>query len=342
MTRDYKTLSEINPATFRSLITDTSDPLAQDIAPAGLMSSRFSQRITPTPVQPVGLDQQSSAPVENPLLTTIARLIGRNADNKERVAEAVTTNNMGQSPAGIEGYESLQPIDKVLHASEGDQTRDALGTVDPFSMPDREGTTRGPEPTGDAITELLDFISTGEGDYDSYNSGTINDVIQHSSHNYMQGGTALSGMTIGQIREQMNIEDARNPDRIFAAGRYQVIPSTLESAVEALNLSDDTVFNRETQDQIGLYLVSEKRPLVGRYISGGDVSTNRAMLDLAMEFASFPVPYAIEAGAYGRYPERNIQAGESFYASSDSRPGTNRASHSVQETRELLERLRGN
>jgi hypothetical protein len=150
-------------------------------------------------------------------------------------------------------------------------------------------------------------------------------------------------MTIGQIREQMSITDPTDPNRIYAAGRYQVIPSTLNAAVEALGLSDDTVFDQETQDKIGLYLISEKRPRVGRYIEGDEnVTTERAMLDLAMEFASFPVPYAIRKGTYGSWPQRDIQAGESFYAPANSGSGTNRASHTLAETRSLLESIRGN
>ena len=420
--RNYRTLGEIDPDLFRDLIAGSKRTQAtpEGEAPAGngiMLPRRTSneelRRQTESFVegQPVE-DNQAQY-----ILETVAANMGRNADDPERVADAIVsqpsynTRTMGDPSIDLGEYENLPPLDELLGR---DQTRAALGRPDPVNV---EGSTRGavpvsqqegntPEPTNytiqsgdtlgriasrnnttvdailaanpsisdpdkisvdqeivipaatetptdtptaspiemsDATSTLLDYISTGEGTYTSYNSGTVNGRIQHYSHDYMHNNTSLSDMTIGQIREQMSITDPTDPNRIYAAGRYQVIPSTLNAAVEALGLSDDTVFDQETQDKIGLYLISEKRPRVGRYIEGDEgVTTERAMLDLAMEFASFPVPYAIRQGTYGSWPKRDIQAGESFYAPADSGPGTNRASHTVAETRSLLESIRGN
>lgn len=351
MTSTYKRLDQINPDLFRSLILGSDDSQPEQ-GQAGIMAPR---------PRPEGLgvrDIDTTPALEDTLLAEVARGMGRSAIDRERVANAVVPAMPVDPTAEMENpWFSLVPIADFLTR---DKTEEAIPTLassrnatPPLQMPltgvdftaGAQPVAREEEPaaaTSNGVSTLLDFISSGEGTYDSYNSGTVNDVIQHWSHEYVQDGTSLSSMTIGQIREKMAINDPTNPDRIFAAGRYQVIPSTLDAAVEALGLSDDTVFNQETQDQIGLYLVSEKRPRVGAYLAGEDVSVETAMLDLAREFASFPVPRDIRAGTYGSWPKRDIQAGESFYAPAESRAGTNRASHTVEETRSLLESIRGN
>lgn len=192
--------------------------------------------------------------------------------------------------------------------------------------------------TGNA---LLDYIGSGEGTYDSANRGTINGDIVGSELTAKRGGKKVSEMTIGEIRKYQAIKDPNNDDRLFAVGKYQTIPGTLDEAVKSLGLSDDTVFNSEVQDQVGMYLVSKKRPTLGRFLKGSDeVSTDRAMLELAKEFASVPVPYSIKKGQYGSWPKTDLKPGDSFY----KRPGTtsgNKASHSIAETRSMLERSKG-
>jgi type VI secretion system secreted protein VgrG len=134
-------------------------------------------------------------------------------------------------------------------------------------------------------------------------------------------------MTIGQIRELQNINSPNNTNRLFAVGRYQVIPDTLQQAVEDLNLSEDTVFDQNTQDRIGMWLINEKRPAVGAYLSGADVPIDEAMLSLAKEFASVPVPFdTVDSRG------RRVRAGQSYY----HHFGGNRAGHSVEETRNIL------
>jgi hypothetical protein len=134
-------------------------------------------------------------------------------------------------------------------------------------------------------------------------------------------------MTIGQIRQLQSINNPNNADRLFAVGRYQVIPDTLNQAVRDLKLSDDIVFDQATQDRIGMWLINEKRPAVGAFLSGADVPIDEAMMSLAKEFASVPVPYdTVDTRG------RRVRAGQSFY----HHFGGNRAGHSVEETRNIL------
>ena len=184
---------------------------------------------------------------------------------------------------------------------------------------------------------LLDFIGKGEGGYDSANRGTASSGgIVGSQRVAERSGKRVSDMSIGEIREYQKIKDPNNPSRLFAVGKYQTIPSTLDMAVKGLGLSDDAVFTPEIQEKIGIYLVSEKRPKVGKYLRGEDsISVDDAMLDLAREFASIPVPRSVKKGTYGKWPKRDLQPGDSFYADPMA-SGGNAARHSIEETRDIL------
>ena len=195
-------------------------------------------------------------------------------------------------------------------------------------------------PAGEATTEssnLLDFIGKGEGGYDSANRGTIGGNVVGSQRTATRGGKKVSELTVAEIKKYQSITDPNNKDRLFTVGKYQAIPDTFNQAVKGLGLSDDTVFTPEVQEQVGLYLVSEKRPKVGQFIRGeGNISSDTAMIELAREFASIPVPTAIAKGTYGKWPKTNLVAGDSFYKNPKASKG-NKAQHTVEETRAVLE-----
>jgi peptidoglycan hydrolase-like protein with peptidoglycan-binding domain len=195
---------------------------------------------------------------------------------------------------------------------------------------------------GPASSSLLDFIGSGEGGYDSANRGTIGGNVVGSQMTASRNGKDISSMTIGEIQRLQSISDPNNPQRLFAVGKYQTIPVTLANAVEGLGLSEDTVFSPEVQEQIGWFLVTEKRPRVGQYIRGeGSVTEDDAMMSLAREFASVPVPRAVRKGEFGSWPKTDLQAGDSFYSDPEAGRG-NRAAHSVDETRAVLRAARKN
>ena len=192
-------------------------------------------------------------------------------------------------------------------------------------------------PTAPSRNTLLNFIGTGEGDYDSANRGTISGNIVGSKMTASRRGKPISQMSIGEIAELQKISDPNNEERLFAVGKYQAVPDTLAMAVKGLGLSEDTVFSPEVQDQVGMYLVKEKRPKVGRYLRGEEgVSEDDAMLSLAQEFASIPVPRAVKKGEFGKWPKMDIVPGDSFYSNPAATTG-NAARHSVEETRRALQ-----
>jgi muramidase (phage lysozyme) len=160
---------------------------------------------------------------------------------------------------------------------------------------------------------ILDFISKGEGGYNSSNRGTRNKKIVGSTSNTVINGKPLTESTIGEIMQAQR-------DGLFAVGRYQMIPTTFKVVVDQLGLTDDQVFTPELQDQMGLQLLlGDKRPKLAAYLRGEDVDVNTAMLEFAKEWASVPDP----------------STGKSYYAGTG-----NKASHSVSETRAILEATR--
>ena len=211
-------------------------------------------------------------------------------------------------------------------------------TVRPKPRPAR--VAEEPAASEPSSSNLLDFIGKGEGGYDSANRGTIGGNVIGSQRVASRGGKKVSELTVAEIQEYQSITDPNNEDRLFTVGKYQAIPDTFNQAVEGLGLSGDTVFTPEVQERVGMYLVSEKRPKVGQFLRGeGDVSTDAAMLELAKEFASIPVPTAIAKGTYGSWPKTDLVAGDSFYKDPKASSG-NRAQHTVEETRAVLERAR--
>ena len=171
---------------------------------------------------------------------------------------------------------------------------------------------------------LLDFIGSGEGGYNSMNQGTRGNSIVGSTNNASSKlGKNLTDMTIGEIMDrQAYLMNRSNPQisdyGIFAAGKYQIIPGTMPGAVAGAGLSRSDKFTPQNQDKLGMALIMNKRPYVGKYLRGEHNDVQGAMLELAREFASMPDP----------------NTGRSLYGSG------NRAFHSVDEVREALIKAR--
>ena len=148
------------------------------------------------------------------------------------------------------------------------------------------------KPPSDAIgggshdAALLSFISKGEGDYNSMNQGTDGDRIVGSTHDASTLlGKNLTDMSIGEVMQH------QASGKLFAAGRYQIIPSTMELAVKNSGLSQDDPFNKANQDKLGLTLIyNGQRPELSGYLQGKHDNINSAMLDFSKEWASVPDP----------------------------------------------------
>jgi len=176
--------------------------------------------------------------------------------------------------------------------------------------------------------KLLGLIASGEGGYNSSNRGTLDGRIMGSTHNTVRDGKSIPDMTVAEIMKFQSINDPRNPKRLFAVGKYQLIPSTFKGAVDFLGLKPTDKLTPEIQEKMGLYLIMEKRPAVGRYIRGESDDLLAAQKALALEFASIPVP--IDMTVEGNFRP----AGASAYGSG------NRAAHSIKEVESALQTAR--
>lgn len=124
-------------------------------------------------------------------------------------------------------------------------------------------------------------------------------------------------LTIREIQEKQKSRD------VFAVGRYQLIPSTLNSAVSSLGLDLDEKLDEEMQDKIfDEYLIRVKRPKIIAYLEG-DGKLEDAMYSAAQEWASVGVEKGKKIsdkvvkdknGKVISRVERYAQGGESYYA----------------------------
>lgn len=130
---------------------------------------------------------------------------------------------------------------------------------------------------------LGNLISRGEGGYNSYNRGYAGDA---------HGQTIdLSTMTLAEVQTAQHLE-RHDSHRLFAVGKYQIIPDTMDGAVRSLHLDSNQKFTPELQDRVFAdYLISEKRPAIASYIRGEPGSTlHGAQQAVSMEWASVDDP----------------------------------------------------
>lgn len=153
---------------------------------------------------------------------------------------------------------------------------------------------------------LADLIGRGEGDYNSVNLGQAGGNRSSTRD--------LENMTVAEV---MAAQDRRE---FNAAGRYQLIRKTMREAVKGLGLSGEEKFDKTTQDKLFNYLITTKRPAIGKYLSGESNDLHAALKSAAMEWASVADP----------------DTGRSYYEG----VGNNRASISAGEMAAMLKKQR--
>lgn len=162
--------------------------------------------------------------------------------------------------------------------------------------------------------------SFGGDEYNAYNKGTKGNKIVGATQ-----PIDFSKMTISEYlrRSKLPIDD---PDRLFAVGRYQIIPKTMQGLIKQLQIDPETTYlTPTTQDYLfskGLIDINRKK--VSDYIEGrtsGIDARNEAILELAKEFASIGVPFDTYRTEKVRQQDGSIKTvkvelkkGSSYYA----------------------------
>lgn len=193
----------------------------------------------------------------------------------------------------------------------------AIDEGKPYVAPSTQMNYTNTRTRGDKQTYVHEVIGKAEGSYTSLNRGKAGDA---------PNAKLSPNATIADI-QQMQALPAGNPNRVFAVGKYQIIPDTLEAAVKYLKLSPNTKFTPELQERIFRdYLLKVKKSKVYDYITGKNNNLEGAQLAMAQEFASVGIPRAI--GGKGK--------DSSYYAGQ----GNNKASISSRDMALALESQR--
>ena len=232
-----------------------------------------------------------------------------------------------------------------------DQTR--------LKLSESKGLTSQPKPQ----TTLLSFISKGEGGYGAANNGTSSLVKKFSMSDGYYSDTYNKPLTEMTVNELMNAqvgttgktteelllldpesETAQRNRDLFAAGAYQIIPKTMWSAASKGLVDGSEVFGPKVQDKVAMeFLAGSDKLMLQAFLAGKtkvtigknnlDVTVDAAMLDLAKQWASAPVPKTQTVtwkNKNGSTGSKKIVAGKSYYGSG------NRSQHTVAETKAML------
>ena len=141
------------------------------------------------------------------------------------------------------------------------------------------------QPVKNSLAGLLQGGESGTKGYNAYNRGTVGQRILGPLED-----RALTNMTIAEILNESK-RQIGDPKRLFAVGKYQMIPSTLEEGVKALGVDPNTKFDERTQDYLfSNYLLDRKRKRISSFIKGKTDDALGAVDDASNEWASVADP----------------------------------------------------
>ena len=197
--------------------------------------------------------------------------------------------------------------------------------------------TQGVNLASGAIANTLEKGESGKKDCDPY--GVFNYYSSKglgSCYAAMIDGKRISEHTVGRLLELSKGESTLNfsftdgdkpftrQGRLFAMGRYQIIPDTLKAAMVATGMTKDDIFSPHNQDVCFTnYLIADKRPAVMKYLTTGEGLAEAAQA-IAMEWASV----GIEPGKENAYGRIGLDSGKTSYYEGD---GQNSASITYAE-----------
>ena len=176
------------------------------------------------------------------------------------------------------------------------------------------------------FNSILDHIALHEsgGSYDIYNLGACSDCgFKGDATIKTLYGANLSQLSIATVKQKVMTNKSINGKAVFATGKYQIIPSTLERAIKEIPGCDTSEpYGKEQQDAFGLYLVFFRRKTLGKYLLGESVRVEDAQLSLAQEWASVHIlePVVRKGSAkqktkgHSFRPDVQLQRYQSYYA----------------------------
>lgn len=150
-----------------------------------------------------------------------------------------------QRPPAAEIYDSVRP--ELMHLMTRYQSMDRA--------------MRALEGSGAPYKPILNLIASRESSNDTQFGG-------YDSMNRGEGRPGTGSQVLGRPLTQMTVAEVLNlgaSDKIYAAGRYQFIPSTLRSLVNRGVVDRNSLFDEATQDQLAITYLRDR---TGKFWSG--------------------------------------------------------------------------
>lgn len=184
---------------------------------------------------------------------------------------------------------------------------------------------------GMAMPALSEIISGGE-------SGGDYDAVAYSKSKLVEYGGEERQISTMTIAEVLDWQSTHSPS---AAGKYQIIRSTLKDAVDKLDIDTNELYDEDMQEKIFTEALLPKS--TREYLSGESDDVVGAQMSLAKVWAAIPVPHDIyrPPGTAGKNdPGRDVKEGESYYTGvGNNKSETKHTSKDYQQVLENAKKL---
>jgi len=191
--------------------------------------------------------------------------------------------------------------------------------------------------SSNSVKTFFDAILKGESvtynDHNWYTSSGLKGYIQgRNTNRFSLLKKDLSQYTIGEVMGFQNKSRSSSSGQLWATGRYQIIPSTLEGEVATLKIPYTQKYDKKTQDQLGIGLLlarTNARKYLTQQVDDNKSNLEKASLDVAKIWSSVGVPYAMQGS------RQRINKNQSYYTG-----GGDTASVKTEVVQQALKNLR--
>jgi muramidase (phage lysozyme) len=178
----------------------------------------------------------------------------------------------------IELEDGLSPEDikkAMVERRQAQPAPDLQTEVDERTRPDlsKEVRDTAKENLGTPFKPFLDFIAKYESGPHGYNQ--LNGINNHAN---------ITEMSIAQLQEGQRNGTIRGTNS-SAAGRYQFMPNTLDTAMRLAGISSDTIMTPDVQDRLAIALLEHRG--LSRFLHG-TLDEEGFMENLSKEWAALP------------------------------------------------------
>lgn len=143
-------------------------------------------------------------------------------------------------------------------------------------------------PLGQLLTQIADGEGTTDNKARRNNFGSAYDVVLGYGA-YGRPDKPLSTMTVGEVKE-FQLQMLRNPKNKWnssAAGKYQIVRTTLMNLQRQMGFSDNQIFDAAFQDRLAIQLLKGRG--LDSYLSG-NMDQDKFQVALSKEWASIANP----------------------------------------------------